>query len=490
MGYFAPMLAAAMGAAAGGDDDDKNAYYNLPEYVRRSNVCIWLGDAWLTLPLPIEFRAIYGLGELTYGVTSGNERYSTEDLAMQYTGQFSQVLPIDMLEGGGGWHAFTPTLAKPYVEAYWLNESWSGIPVYQDFSSNPKKKNWPEWRKAFSNTSGWLVASTEWMNAKTGGDEFKKGWLNRNPAKIEYLLKGYLGGLYSFPNDLMKAGSTLFGDSEFEWRNVPLANRVIKEGDERLEAKHLKSEYFRYKKEYEDTKRLLNDYEKAIKDDNSLYDYAKKLDMLNHSKEYGRYEIFKNMDASMAPFREAAEKAEDLEVAKQYEDMELELMREMVKMIRDYDDGKPVDSELAMRNVLMHVLDTATDEALKLEASKELAKSHGAKDTLGSNDAAYNQRYVALRNGTDVDEDAQLQKARSNAKDLGEAELYEAYGRAIDELAKLRKGIHNKTRRALGLGEGDAENDKEIMEKIRQRRREILKMSDEEVIEKFPKKRK
>ena len=71
---------------------------------------------WVTIPLPIEFRAIYGLGELATGVISGKERYSDEEFAKQFTSQISQVLPLDFIEGGGGLHAFVPSQIKPFVE--------------------------------------------------------------------------------------------------------------------------------------------------------------------------------------------------------------------------------------------------------------------------------------------------------------------------------------------------------------------------------------
>ena len=48
-----------------GGDDDKDAYENLPEWVRKNNFCFWLGgDKFLTIPIPIELRAFYGSGEL------------------------------------------------------------------------------------------------------------------------------------------------------------------------------------------------------------------------------------------------------------------------------------------------------------------------------------------------------------------------------------------------------------------------------------------
>ena len=286
LGYIIPILAEMMGGGDG-DDDDKNAYYNLPEYVRRSNICFRAGNQWISIPLPIEYRAMYGLGELAYGVTSGNERYSNKELAREIAAQVSQILPIDMLEGGGGLHAFIPSSFKPFTEAYIMNEGWTGLPVYKDNAFN---KNDPEWTKAYASADKHLVDFTRWLNETTGGNDYKKGEIDINPAKLEYLLSGTFGGLFTFPNKVKKAGETAFGDREFEWRNIPIANRLVKSGDERTAYRKLQNEYYKYLNEYKETKRLYRKYEKA--DESGVLGYAERLDFLENSPEFLRAEIF------------------------------------------------------------------------------------------------------------------------------------------------------------------------------------------------------
>ena len=102
-GVAAMFLLGAIVAYLGGDDDedDKNAYYNLPEYVRRSNILFRAGDSWISIPLPIEYRAFYGMGELMTSVLSGKEHLTGGEIAEAIAGQATQILPIDFLEGGG-----------------------------------------------------------------------------------------------------------------------------------------------------------------------------------------------------------------------------------------------------------------------------------------------------------------------------------------------------------------------------------------------------
>jgi hypothetical protein len=283
MGVIQPIIAEALG---GDDDDDKNAYYNLPEYVRRSNICIRFGEQWLTIPLPIEFRAIFGLGELTTGLISGKERYDDNELAYQFASQISQILPIDMLEGGGG-HAFIPSTIKPYAEAYWLNKSWSGLPIYKD---TPFNKDEPEWTRVYSNTDKTLVSISKWLNEKTARGFSDKGIININPAKLEYLLTGTFGGYDRTAEELKKSAETAIGERDFDWRNIFILNRLVKNGDERTANRKLQNEYFKYLQEYNETSRLLRKYEKA--NNEGVLGMAEKIDYLNNSPEYLRYELF------------------------------------------------------------------------------------------------------------------------------------------------------------------------------------------------------
>lgn len=94
-GIAAMFLLGAIVAYLGGDDDDdddKNAYYNLPEYVRRSNILFRAGNSWVSIPLPVEYRAVYGMGELMISVLNGKEHLTGEEIAEAITGQVTQII--------------------------------------------------------------------------------------------------------------------------------------------------------------------------------------------------------------------------------------------------------------------------------------------------------------------------------------------------------------------------------------------------------------
>ena len=280
------VLGYLMASIGSGDDDDKNAYYNLPEYVRRTNIMVRVGDSWISIPLPIEYRAIYGLGELCASATSGKEHFSDGELGWAVLGQLSQVLPIDVLEGGGGWNAFVPTWAKPEVEAL-ANRSWSGLPIYKD---TPYNKNMPEWTKAYKSANKYLVNLSKTLNEATGGDNYTPGAIDINPAQIEYILKGYFSGVTGTIDKMTKMADTMFGDREYDHRDWIFLNRILKTGDERTEYRAVNKEYSRLMKEVLLTKQRMRGYTRDA--NNGIVEYAEKLVFLNNSPEYQRALLF------------------------------------------------------------------------------------------------------------------------------------------------------------------------------------------------------
>lgn len=270
------------------------------------------------------------MGELAYGVISGNEQYSNEELTRQMAAQVSQMMPLDMLEGGGGISPFIPSAFKPVSEAYIMNKGWTGLPVYKD---TPFNKNDPEWTKAYASADKHLVAFAKWLNETSGGDDFKKGSIDINPAKIEYLLSGTFGGVFTFLNKVKKTGETMFGDRDFEWRNMPIANRLIKSGDERTANRKLQNEYFKYLKEYEATGQLMRKYESA--DEDGIMGYAEKINFLENSPEYARWEIFDEFKADIDAYREEIAAETDKDEKKRIEAEMYAVMRELVNALHD-----------------------------------------------------------------------------------------------------------------------------------------------------------
>lgn len=320
---------AGIGMGDGDDDADANSYWNLPEYVRRSNILFKIGDQWVSIPLPVEYRAIYGMGELMVSAMSGKEHFTGSELGKAIAGQATQVLPIDFLEGGGGVKAFVPSAVKPFAEVY-SNKGWTGMPIYKD---TPYNKYMPEWTKAYKSANKYLVGIAKTLNEATGGDAYTKGSVDINPAQIEYLLNGYFGGVSGTIDKLSKSAETIAGDREYDPRNFLLLNRILKNGDERTEARAINNEYMRVKEEHDVLKARMKHYENDT--DKGLFDYADKIDFLYNSPEFARYEIFedysKDIDALYQELKEANDGAEHLSIEKELTELKKEMIEEMNK---------------------------------------------------------------------------------------------------------------------------------------------------------------
>lgn len=303
LGTMIPIINAAIASAMGGDGDEDD-YYNLPEYVRRNNICIYVGGEWITMPLPIELRAIYGLGELASGLLSGKENMTGWKLTKKIAEQVSQIMPIDMMEGGGGFSAFVPSYVKPAYEV-WTNKDWTGIPIYR---KNDFNKNMPEWTKAYSSTSPELVKLSEIINEWTGGTKYKTGMIDFNPAIVEHLFESYLGGVGTTINQLKKTLMMPFNEDLQELRNAPVISRFMRSADSRSVQKRIDEEYFNNRNRFELIQQEVNGYKKELNNPQTNdFDYAKYQTLYNkmiNSDEYRKYIEFKEMDKVLKRMRD------------------------------------------------------------------------------------------------------------------------------------------------------------------------------------------
>ena len=325
------LLGAMLAGIGGGDDDD---YWNLPSYVRRSNICFKIPGtkSFCSIPLGIEQRAIYGLGELFSSVASGKERMSGKEIAKEIAGSLSSMMPLDMMEDGS---SFMPSYIKPYTEAYISNKDWKGMPIYR---KTPYNEDDPEWTKASKRTNQLVVDFSKWCNEVTGGDDVKRGWANWNPSKLEHLFEGVFGGISTTANKMVKAGEMVAGKQDFDWSNILLASRVIKSGDENAAAKRYNAEYWKYCGEYRETKRLVDHYENQ--DSEGIIGAAEKLDFMYNSPEYGRYEI---VDEYYYDVKELSDELKETTDDQERKELEAEintLKQEMVMRIRAFDDAR------------------------------------------------------------------------------------------------------------------------------------------------------
>ena len=342
-GFLVPMLNALL--IGDGDDD---YYGNLPDWVRRNNLCIYVGDGkFFTLPLPIELRAFYGLGEMAYQAMVGKDEYASENVAYAAINQITELLPLNPLGSNGDIvTTFVPDFFIPFWEAG-TNEDFTGKPVFKD---TPFNESMPEWTKAYKGTSAVLVDASEKLNEWTGGDKYKKGWIDKvqlkglnlnNPAQIEHIFEGYFGGMAKTFNQTAKtlAGgveSVLQGEKSdnLQWYSTPVLNRFFNDAsDDRSAFSKVNERYYRLYDLYEEVGKELRGYgREAARGD---LDYLDKLNRLYQSDDYKKYLIFKRNKRIIDRIRDMEKKLPE-EATKEKEELQkkvAEMKRSLLEQI-------------------------------------------------------------------------------------------------------------------------------------------------------------
>lgn len=287
-GFLIPMMNLVIQALLGGDDDD-NGYWDLPEWVRRNNLVLyvpWSENGYMTLPLPHEMRPFYSMGEIAYSVLAGKENIE-DGLSKAATG-FSSMLPIDLTGNGGNVAvSLTPTIGQPFAQII-ANKDYFGKPIYRKHTWNEMD---PEWTKAYKSTAPWLVDGTRWLNEITGGNNVNKGIIDLNPALIEHLFESYLGGVGKTLNKTQKTLEMLWNEDLQEWRNVPVISSFYQTADERTTGSQINREYSDAVDEMKDVQHSLSGYKNQVRMGN--IEYAEKIDELINSEVFKRYALVK-----------------------------------------------------------------------------------------------------------------------------------------------------------------------------------------------------
>lgn len=223
----------------------------------------------------------------------------------------SQLLPVDMMEGT---KALWPSSVKPMVEVS-NNESWYGSPIWKD---TPYNKYMPNWTKAYKSANKDLVNLSETLNEVSGGSKYRKGTIDLNPAAIEYLLKQYTGGFFTVTNQIRNLINVGTGEKDFDWRYVPLANRMLMSGgDERNVGRGLDEKFFGYLDAY----RAKASEFSAIKGDLSL-PLEKKAELISEIIIDPEYVKMKGMERIYSKLKKAYDTAKEIGDTSKAEELE------------------------------------------------------------------------------------------------------------------------------------------------------------------------
>lgn len=316
----------------------KNPYGELPDYIRRNNLCVYIGGGeFVTIPLAIEERAFYGLGDFAAGMTFSKNISSqkmpnlteNKDIDkylnpfMDAVGCMSQLVPVADYLGNSSfgkhpWQetikALAPSATSPFLE--WVyNSDWKGAPIQRD---NKFDENQPSWMLAYKGTPEWMINLNKKVNAQTNdvakGNENMLGndFLDTvtNPSALHHFYGSYFGGAATF---VERVGGLIKNGKDTETKDIPFLRSLLYTPSEQSSLQRTKSKWYNYKDEMEKTManvdRLKSKNVPIEKRISNYSDYYR----FQNSKDAAKVRVIELAEKQMNQWKKLRDKSSDTE---------------------------------------------------------------------------------------------------------------------------------------------------------------------------------
>lgn len=302
----------------------KDPYGELPDYVRRNNLCIYKGGGeFVTIPLAIELRAFYGLGDLAAGLTFSPNVSGQKNPALDAVGCMSKLVPVmDYLGNSSAGKeplnetikAISPSALSPFVE-WELNTDWKGAPIERRGDWN---ENSPAWQRAYKGTPDGYMAVNKWVNAQTNdvakGNEDMLGnsFLDMvtNPSMLNHYIGGIGGGAATFTE---RAIGVVKHGKDTETKDIPFLRSLLYTSSEQSSLQRTKSKWYNYKDEMEKTMANVDRLKsKNVPLDKRITNIGEYYQFQN-SKEAAKVRVIELAEKQMKRWKKMRDKASDTE---------------------------------------------------------------------------------------------------------------------------------------------------------------------------------
>lgn len=302
----------------------KDPYGELPDYVRRNNLCIYKGGGqFVTIPLAIELRAFFGLGDLAAGLTFSPNVSGQKNPALDAVGCMSQLVPVmDYLGNSSAGKeplnetikAISPSALSPFVE-WELNTDWKGAPIERRGDWN---ENSPAWQRAYRGVPDGYMAVNKWVNAQTNdvakGNEDMLGnsFLDMvtNPSMLNHYIGGIGGGAATFTE---RAIGVIKHGKDTETKDIPFLRSLLYTPSEQSSLQRTKSKWYNYKDEMEKTMANVDRLKsKNVPIDKRITNIGEYFHFQN-SKEAAKVRVIELAEKQMKRWKKLRDKSSDTE---------------------------------------------------------------------------------------------------------------------------------------------------------------------------------
>ena len=226
--FLLGMSLSFLNEASSDDDEDGRSFYSkIPDYVKERNVVImnpFNGKDYFTIPMPYGFNIFHSSG---VSVMDGMQKLtSVGDVYNNIIqGFIGATVPINF-PNSDSWNNFTMKMISPSALQWFtslsLNENYFGQTIYnENFPGDPTPL--PESELGRKSGRQATKAMTKWLNKITGGSEFRSGFIDLNPDKIDFMLEFLTGGAGKFTLRSYGVMEKIFSGNwdEIEARQVP-----------------------------------------------------------------------------------------------------------------------------------------------------------------------------------------------------------------------------------------------------------------------------
>jgi hypothetical protein len=229
-------MQAIMMALAGYDDDEP------PQFVRERNLIFPIPGSdgkYMSLAMPLGFHVLPNIGRLMVETMRGGN--PAEKLSSMMAVMADAFNPL----GGSAPLAqiAAPTIADPIISLS-MNQDWTGKPIArEDFNSmNPT----PGFTRSRDIASAPAKAVAKFINAVTGGSDYRKGMASPTGDQIDYLVGQLTGGIGREAIKVATTASALVGAEELPAYKIPLVGRFY--GETKGQASHANRFYSNIKR--------------------------------------------------------------------------------------------------------------------------------------------------------------------------------------------------------------------------------------------------
>ena len=286
------VLGYAVAALQDGDDDHGDVYRAINPAVRKSNMCFVVDkDSYIKVPLAIEMRAFYGIGQELYGLVSGKKDAVDAVLgSMDSMGEIVAYNPTNgasplagMVEGQRrgesvgsslyrGGRGFVPAQIQPITDLL-ANQNFYGGALR--WESRYVDRSLPLYKRLPKHTPEWQVSVSKWING-IGQDKYVSEWRHgvlsplSDPLVYSYLCSQYFGGIVQMLDQVDRAVAA--DGVRGAVSASPVTNRFYRY-DDSLRGRGIEERFWELRREVESRSKVQRGMRESLEGARSMREY-------------------------------------------------------------------------------------------------------------------------------------------------------------------------------------------------------------------------